>query len=98
MRTILFILTLFLLTSCIEKLKEGIITAKFYEPERKWTTTHHNPTTHTTTTHHHRDDEDYVFMVNGETSDGENVTQRFEISKSNYHKYEIGDSIKFITK
>jgi hypothetical protein len=93
MKTISTLLVL-MLFSCGNKLKEGRIINKFYEPSKYYTFSEYNPSLKTVVMRNVYDDEDYVFIVSN-IIENDTITERFEVSYTTYNSFSIGNWIKF---
>jgi hypothetical protein len=87
MKFLLFFLLLFA-TSCQEWINSGVVTEKYYKPQKSTTTISQDGKKITTT--HSR--EKYILTIRGYDSKHEQVYQSTEVPKDTYLIYHVGDS------
>lgn len=91
---LLYTLLALVLFSCGNKLTEGRIVNKFYEPPRHYTVSEYDVALKMPVVRSRYDDEDYVFIV-GNIIDSDTIIERFEVAHKTYDSFSIGDWIGF---
>jgi len=78
------------------RITDGEVYQKLYEPERRWTTQSSiavgtDPPVYVPMTHHHFDDEDWIIWIRNTGEDNKERTRKLYVSNAVYTSLEIGD-------